>query len=79
MTGKTQKQLEIDLERAYNNTREANRNYNKWLWIKILNKRNLKQVIKTTEKQNEVFRLLREITRANHPERFIQSNKESVI
>ncbi len=66
-----QTQLEFELEKAYTDTIRANVNYNRWLWIKIFNKRNLKQIIKTTEKQNEVFRELREVTRENHPERFI--------
>ena len=66
-----QRYLEIKLEEAYNFTIKANKKYNRWLWIKILNKRHLKQVIKTTEKQNEIFRELREITRENYPERFI--------
>ncbi len=73
MTGKTQKRLEIDLKEAYINTRKADKKYNRWLWIKIFNKRNLKQVIKTVENQNKIFYNLREITRQNHPERFIQS------
>ena len=68
-----QKELEIGLRRAYLHTRQANRKYNRWLWIRIFNKRNLKQIVKTTEKQNEIFRELREVTRQNHPERFIQS------
>ena len=68
-----QRELEIELGVAYLRTNEANKKYNKWLWIKIFNKRNLKQVVKTNEKQNEIFKELREVTRKNHPERFIQS------
>jgi len=74
-----QKELELELDRAYVNTQKANKKYTRWLWIRIFNKRNLKQVVKAIENQNEVFKQLREITRENHPERFIQSNKESVI
>ena len=66
-----QRELELELEKAYANTVRANVNYNRWLWIKIFNKRHLKQIVKTVEKQNEVFRELREITRQNYPERFI--------
>ncbi len=69
-----QTELEFELENAYNNTNRANVNYNRWLWIKIFNKRNLKQIIKATEKQNEIFRELREVTRKNYPERFIQGD-----
>ena len=68
-----QRELEIELEIAYKNTNDANVKYNKWLWIKIFNKRNLKQVLLTSEYQNKIFRELREETRKNHPERFIQS------
>ena len=74
-----QKELEKELQEAYHNTEKAGKKYNKWLWIKIFNKKNLKQVVKTNEKQNEIFRELREVTRENHPERFIRSNKEDVI
>ncbi len=66
-----QKKLELELQKSYSNTKRAHKKYNRLLWIKIFNKRNLKQIVKTTEKQNEVFRELREVTRENHPERFI--------
>ena len=66
-----QRELEMELEKSYNNTRQAHKKYNKWIWIKIFNKKYLKQIIKCTEHQNEVFRELREVTRENYPERFI--------
>ena len=65
-----QTELEKELQEAYNRTIKANKRYNKLVWIKIFNKRNLKQVIKTTEYQNKIFRELREVTRENYPERF---------
>ncbi len=73
MIGKMNKQTELEkeLEKAYKKTIRANEKYNRWTWIKIFNKRNLKQVVKITEKQNEIFRKLRDVTRENHPERFI--------
>ena len=68
-----QKELEKELQVAYHKTREAHKKYNRWLWIKIFNKRNLKQIVEDTEIQNEIFKDLREETRKNHPERFIKS------
>ncbi len=66
-----QRELEIELEKAYNDTRKADKNYNRWLWIKIFNKRTYKQLDKALQNQNEIFKELREVTRQNHPERFI--------
>ena len=68
-----QRILERELQKSYKNTKVAHKKYNKWLWIKIFNKRNLKQVVKTVEHQNKVFKQLREVTRENHPEQFIKS------
>ena len=66
-----QRELEMELEKAYASTRKADKNYNRWLWIKIFNKRNYNQLVKVIENQNKVFKELRETTRENHPERFI--------
>ncbi len=66
-----QTELELELKEAYSNTKQAHKKYNRWLWIKILNKRNLKQIIKSVENQNSIFKELREVTRENYPERFI--------
>ncbi len=66
---------QTELESAYQNAQreviKANLKYNKWLWIRIFNKRNLKQIISCTENMNKIFRELREVTRENYPERFI--------
>ena len=66
-----QKALEVALQIAYADTSRAHVIYNRFCWIKIFNERNLKRIVKTVEKQNEIFRELREVTRENYPERFI--------
>ena len=71
-----QRELEIELDMCYMRTRRADKNYNKWLWIKIFNKRNYNQLVKVIEEQNKIFRELREVTRKNHPELFIGGEKK---
>ncbi len=66
-----QRQLESAYQNAQREVIKANLKYNKWIWIRIFNKRNLKQIIIWTEHMNKIFRELREITRENYPERFI--------
>ncbi len=69
-----QQRLESALENAKMELAYATRKYMKWNFIKIADKRHLKEVVRWNEHMNKMFRELREVTRENQPEKFIGSD-----
>ena len=64
-----QEKLEDDYALAQWKVKQAN----KWISKRIIGKYFIKTLGKRQSIMNEIFRELREVTRKNYPERFIQS------
>ncbi len=73
--GNVNKQQELEASYKYSEFElvKATKRYRTWLFVRIFNDYNLKNLVKWQEFHARIFRELREETRKNNPERFIQS------